>query len=219
MAHAGLDDTLSAMSFSGRVRCTLVALSVSILPPAVLGNSLSVTPDAAMDGTDFGLQVDLDGQKNLAYVVNRTGDQGTLTTEFWLDATNATLSKKRLLVVGAYSFVGSFHPVFEVEVAQKGNGKPAVKFFCRENNGNAVFVGARQINRPVRVEVDFVAASSPGAKDGICRIRVDGKTRGQKTALSNGEQSVSSVRVGVLRGRKWSSLSGSLYLDEYVAKR
>ncbi len=195
---------------------TLV-LAASVAPLA-LGNSLSVTPQAAMNGTDFGMQVDLDGDDNGAFVVARIGDQETLTTELFLDLSEATLSKKKSIILIGYGF-GPFRPIFEVRAARKGNGKPLVKLFCYSNSGARTSVGGKQVNRPVLLGVEFAAASSSGASDGVCRLSVDGGVRAQRTNLQNGNQAVSSVRMGVVKSRRWNELAGPVYFDEFVARK
>ena len=213
------DDTVSEMGGKRTIRHFVLVLAVGLLTTSVLGNSLSVTPNAAMRGTDFGLQVNLNGKRNLVYVAHFAGRQDTLTTEVFLNLTKAKLSNKRLLILAGYAF-SPFRPVFELEARRKPvNGKPMVKFYCRTNDGEKVLVGKRTVNFRARIEVDFVAASGPNAGDGICRLRVGGNPRGAKNSLKNGKARISSVRMGALRSGAWSALSGPVYFDEYVSKR
>ena len=111
-----------------------------------------------------------------------------------------------------------------------GNGKRGHVRLMLEQNGDAYFLnlwtredtgGFAQVgrtvlprSRTVHIEIDWMAASAPGADDGQIKLSKNNKLRISATDLDNDRQKIGSVTLGFPPG---SSGAGTFLLDNYVS--
>ena len=86
----------------------------------------------------------------------------------------------------------------------------------RENTGRFAHVGRTVLprSRTVRIEIDWMAASAPGADDGQAKLSKNNKLRISATDLDNDGHKIGSVTLGFPAG---SSGAGTFLVDNYVS--
>jgi hypothetical protein len=198
---------------------------------AMAENTLQVLPEAAMNGTNYGLKVIIDpGSLDDAYVQSdHPQTESHFRVSFWVDATHLNLpvtpSENKCFVFMKF-YRDAPSPTQHTFV-----------YLCRNNDDTAwrialnvrkdssywqwlggTFLSGSSSPNPHFIEIEWQQAS--GGSNGIARLWRDGSQKLEATNIPNSTWNVDRVRVGVPPDPKLGPLaSGYFYFDEYVSTR
>jgi hypothetical protein len=197
---------------------------------AMAENTLEVLPEAAMNGTNYGLKVIIDpGSLDEAYVQSdHPQTESHFMVSFWVDATHLDLP----ITGGNKCFV--FMKFYRDAPSPQQH---TFIYLCRNNDDTAwrialnvrkdsefwqyvggTFLSGDASPNPHFIEIEWQQAS--GGNNGIARLWRDGALRLEATNIPNSAWNVDRVRVGIPPDPKLGPLaSGFFYFDEYVSTR
>jgi hypothetical protein len=198
-----------------------------VLTGTAQSNTVDVVAGAAMNGTNFGLEITPDGTSTKAYVQSdHPSGETTYNFEFYIDFNDlVTKHGKQFTIVEVFrnSPVKKHLFVFAVWRSDLGKWKISVKH--RENtavaNDKKQYIGRITANAgaPMVLRVELVT----GAGDGSVTIYKNDNQKGQKTGLTNDDRIVDKIRVGLPLGSEnkcpVGGCTGSFYIDEFVSTR
>ena len=204
------------------IQLALVAAAVIALGalPASAA-TIAVNAAAAMNGTNFGLEVNVD-TTSPAYVRDNTPNaETTYRGSFWLDPnTWATGGVRASHVILSGNGAGGV-AVMRVYLLQQANGKRRVRIYCKENGGvfaksTSITLGAVGAEPPRKIDFEMIT----GAGTGSCTLTRSGGASPSVsvTNLTNDAWDIRSARFGAVVSVDAVS-SGSYYLDEFVSLR
>lgn len=185
---------------------------------AMADNSLDVNANAAILG-DFGLEVLIDGSANQTFVADTTPAAETVyRVQFRANPNNITMDN------------GTGHAIF---FGRQGGGGGNVlrltmqrlndeyKVVCRiQRDGGGTYFCGKFTFAPVntRIGVEWVAASAPGADDGIVRLRKGDTVQFERTDFDTDTWVIDTARFGLPKDAD-ATTSGSFYLDDFASFR
>jgi hypothetical protein len=210
----------------------LVAVTLAILlvgSAAFAANSVSVTAGAAHNGTNFGLLVTVDSNTAAHVQSDHPNAENVYRARFWV--------RPQTLPI-AMGQAGVNHIKFFVFLDPGNLGQHVLGYFTRsagdqgwhlilwakEDSGDFksvanIFLGGAAA--PARqVEVQWAAASAPGANDGMLMVsRIDNpaQTSGQ-TNLDNDTGDVDGFRIGYIPSVN-NVIAGNYSMDEFESFR
>lgn len=191
--------------------------------PATADNSLDVNANAAMNSTNFGLEVLFDGSVNNAYVQDDTPASETVyRASFWLDPNTVTMNNFSRFPVLLLRDGGN---IVRLQL-QNRTDLNTYRMRAQIRNSAGTFVpaqdpgtGARFLpigDQPVEVTIQARFASAGQA---LLTLQVDGGVEYIRDGFGNANQgTVNSVRFGGTRGIE-ANFNGSIYLDEFASFR
>lgn len=202
----------------------LAALSLLLVGTAQAQNSVAVTGAAAMNGTNFGLEVTLDGAStNLAYVQDDTpSDETVYRAMFWVDANNLGMAvfQRFPIFLGRDDVNGN---VLRLQLHYNGSNH-RLRLQIRKNNGD--WANARSggdtgaqflpIGSAVARDV-LIEARYENSGNGFVRLVANGQTY-FKDNFQSGNWQIDNIRFGATRNVD-ANLNGSFYLDEFQSFR
>ena len=193
--------------------------------------TIEVAREAALQG-DEGLRIRFDGRRGAgqrAFVVDETpAGETAYRAVFWFDPNGVTMKGGDSLVL----FEGLVRngaagpqqvPAFRLHLrrAPRNAGPRLVGELFADDRSRTVTAGLPLAARgPRRVQVEWRAASAPGARDGLLRIALLG-TDGRKVAASgaaNASHRLLTVRLGVV-GEVDAGSFGTLFVDGFESYR
>lgn len=192
----------------------------------VLAADLSVTPEAAMAGSNYGLQVDFDGSDlSACYVEDQSPNSETTMRVFFRLKNSPSFSMAmrdghdiyRATGLGKEAFVLKYR-MFNVM-----GGTNYVQLHAKRDNGTWTRPLLGMNATQAGWKISWQAASSPGANDGFIRLSVrqaDGTFRclGEVTGIDNDTFVVNNQRLGAMGGIT-AGTTGALYFDTFESYR
>lgn len=193
------------------------------------GGKLSVSNQAAMAGTAFGMEVFVDNQTD-KYVFDETPvDEPRYRVRFYLDTNDylpgpAAQDRRARVLLGLDTSPTVTRSLTVVLIRLGTQGGQYMMFFrARQNNGtfaDSPFINIT--NGAHWIEVDWQRASTPSGTDGQVRIWIDGgASEGVPTAvisnIANGNQGVDRTWMGTINIKPGAS--GTLFFDEFESRR
>lgn len=167
---------------------------------------------------DYGLEVVLD-DSNPAYVQDDTPvDEPRYRVRFYVRLTSTAMAATDEFDLFT-AFASDDTPVFRLTVYFDGTDH-ILRFTAREDGGGdtSFTSGVVLVDGWRAVEVDWQAASSSGANDGILDLWIDGASQTGLSSLDNDTRSVDYVRWGAVDAIDVGT-SGSFDLDEFESVR
>ena len=196
--------------------------------------SLSVTADAALGGTNFGLEVTFDGTGGVAKVVDDTpADESTYRAQFWVDFTNMTMGDSTFFVMQRSTDTDLFRSGHQILVTRKNN---LFRISGRAGTNNATaFRITPRLNvtdacGPVHLQIERTQSPAPATPGGELTITVlDGgtcltngdfvnTTQFHGNGVNNSEVNIDDLHWGAV-GSVTTTATGDLYLDEFASFR
>jgi len=198
--------------------CALGGASV-----AGAANSIEVTQAAALGGTQWGVEFIADGSPNPAFLLSRhPRREFSYSFEFLFHPNTLTTNAQPWVVSSAWRSVAS-EPILELEVRQRGRrGAFEVRLFVYEDSSARRRVGqviVKRRKKASRIGVRWLAASAPGANDGVALLLRDGIVRRQLMDIDSDLQRVNNFKIGYLEGAADAEIYGSFYFDEFASYR
>ncbi len=196
--------------------------------------SLSVTADAAMAGTNFGLEVTFDGAGGIAKVVDDTpADESTYRAQFWVDFSNLTMSNGTFYVFQRSTDTDLFRSGHQLLVT-RNSSLYRVSGRAGTNNATAFRITPRlnitDTCGPVHLQIEREQSPTPGVGDGELTITVlDGgtcltagdfvnTTQFHGNGVNNSTVGIDDLHFGAV-GNVPAGLTGDMYLDEFASFR
>jgi hypothetical protein len=231
-----------------RMKKITFILAVALLVAGMASaNTLVVNNDAAQEG-NFGLEITMEaGTTDPAYVRDNTPDGETIyRAQFWVDRSgglfmsNAGNLSTRFVTFRAaddnHNGGGTTVTVFRGimgRLAVDGPDGPRYSFRlgCRKDNGSFQYIGGIVLGELAQrkwVTVEFAAASSDGANDGLCRLyqgnqKYVANLVGQNTTMDNDLHEIDWVHLGAISGFTDNpndpDTVGPLYYDSFESFR
>ena len=188
---------------------------------AFAANSLDVNANAALAGSNFGLEVIVDGSPNSAFVEDLTPDAETVYRgEFRSNPNSAglTMADGEFFMVFMGRGNGGVN-IIRLALVRKNN---EFKIVCRmkKDGPGTAFCGKFTMGPAgTRVGFEWVTASAPGANDGEFRLLKNGDVKFERTDYDNDTLTISAARLGMAKANSIAGSSGSLYLDDFASFR
>lgn len=159
-----------------------------------------------------GLEVSLGGGKSFVRSKHPSSET-TLRLGFDLDVNNVNLAGETTEILRLAG--GGKRGHLRLTLAREGTTY-WLGVRARADKGGFVDIGRTVVpkSRPVRIELDWMAASAPGTDDGQILLSKNGKVRVMATDLDTDRKKVSKITLGLPAS---SSGSGSFLIDDFVA--
>jgi hypothetical protein len=208
------------------LRLTLMVVAVVALAgSAAAQNTVYADASAAMNGTNYGLVLDLDGSSGNAFVEDQTpADETVYRASFWFDPNNLAMSPtdKFVIFLARHS---SFTNVLRLQLNYQ-NGSYRVRLQVLKNNSAWADTrlndtdGARFItigNEPTWITVEAVFGD---AATSLAQVTANGVTH-YKTTYQSTLWSVDRIRMGGPRmgEAQGGPFNGTVYFDEFESFR
>lgn len=217
---------------------TAVAATCLFAAPALAANSLDVNAGAALEG-DFGLEVIFDGADNNddAYVGTDTPEAETsYRFSFLIDPSNISMAAKKYVLIGNiiktdppqknFLFVflrrsgnGQFYEIQTNVRGDNGAFQPyQVPVKICGNPGTTIPCSSAV---PVKFEIQWKAATAPGANDGEMLVLKNGQVKKTFANLDNDTHTVDAAQFGTIftAGQQRGGISGSYAFDSFQSFR
>ena len=179
------------------------------------GGDLSVNTAAALEGS-YGLQVLINDNLGMYLLDDHPNGESTYLARFLLDPNSISMAQ------------GDNHTIFR---AYYGNQVIVHMGFGYQNGSHQLQVGAFTdggswwfsnwlsiSDAPQLVELEWRAASAPGANNGYLKLSVNQVARFQTPSLDNDAHRIDSIRLGPLVGVP-SGTRGIYYIDRFESLR
>jgi len=205
------------------LRMTLMVVAVIALAGSAMAqNTVHVETYAALNGTNYGLSVDIDGSTNNAYVEDQTPEaETTYRAQFWIDPNSLSMANwdrfATFLIKGPANLnIGRLQ-------LQYAGGNYRLRFSCLNNAGVwkfARFGGTGQkalgiADAPVEVLLETVWL---GNNEGYCGMTVGGVEH-FNSGYQAGLNPVDKVRLGATKNLGAVTVLGEFYVDEFASFR
>jgi hypothetical protein len=174
--------------------------------------NFTVSAKCALDGK-FGACAPF-GKSAPRYLVKLLGTSETdLAVRFRLDVNSVPLPDGKTFKVLKVEDIGSGKLVYQL-LLRRYSGKYQLKVIAKQDDGSTKKSGWIRIpDRPRIVEVEWEAASAPGANDGHLRLFVQGMRKAYLGGIDNDTFEAEQVTLGVMKTIK---LSGKMKFDDIV---
>ena len=205
------------------LRMTLmVAAVIALAGTAMADNTVHVETYAALNGTNYGLSVDIDGSTNNAYVEDQTPDtESTYRATFWLDPNTLSMANWDRFAVFLVKAPGNVN-VGRMQL-QYAAGNYRIRFSCLNNGLTWKFArlggtGQKALpigDGPLQVTLEAVYLGSNHCYCGMSAGGGDHWNGGYQA----GNYSVDKVRLGATKNMGAVTVSGEFYVDEFESFR
>lgn len=201
----------------------VAACLLCLVTPVAAQNTLTVTNAAAMEGT-WGMQVDADGSSNLVWVRSLHPANEKSFTAKWLFRPINVIHEGNQKIMGIHHWRGTGGNILKIFYRQgeAGNKKLIVRYkddLASQADGFGATQGIN-VNPAVNtlLQVDWTAASAPGANDGTLNLWKQGALVRSVTGIDNDDQDIGRVTMGLVL--QTQILTGSqMYFDSYESFR
>ncbi len=183
------------------------------------GGLLNVSPNAALAGS-YGLQATLDGATSTAsrYVTDtQPNAEPRYRARFYLDPNSISLAD----ITGHYIFYGYHGATVVLRVEFGYTTANGYRLRVALANDSAAFTNSSWVNitdAPHYVELDWQAATAPGANNGRLNWWLDGIARAGVAGFDNDTRRIDLVRLGAIVGID-ATTSGAMYFDAFESRR
>jgi hypothetical protein len=214
--------------FPASAMVLVVALAAAAVPAAA-APSIAVNNAAAMNGTNFGLEVTLDGTAGAAVVISQhPQNERTFNVSFYINPNNLTMASGPngylWLFRSQGNRLGPIQEAYRVGLKKTPTGFYLAVVWVRDlnspNPGHWVTAGQWFFgsgSTATKVGVEWTAASDL-VDDGSIRVFKNDVQQASLTGLAN-RLEVDNARLGHVAGSVQTGATGSVYLDEYVSTR
>jgi hypothetical protein len=183
------------------------------------GRDLRVARKAALEG-NYGLLAEIDDNNNLSVLDNRPNAEPRYYARFRFDLNGITMAE------------GDVHDLFRGVAGGLAGSWPVVKVNLRFYSGSyQLRVGLLNdgttwrytkwfsvTDAPYLLELDWRAATAPGANNGSLTFWIDGVARPQLTGIDNDTRRIDSIRLGPTFGLD-SGTRGTYFFDAFESRR
>jgi len=200
----------------------LVLIGVGLLVSTAGAATLAVNGTAAMNGTNYGMEVTMDGTTTNAFVKDETPDGETVyRAQFWFDVNTWDGIDTDWVFISRTADETLWYAPYQVLMVKKMG---LWRIWLRAQNNTGVVRFTNRINlqpgSPSLLQIEWQQGDTPGALSGDVTLTViDGYAVGSSvsTGLNNSTIVVDSVTMGAMQPK--ATQTGSLYFDEFESYR
>jgi parallel beta-helix repeat protein len=181
------------------------------------GGDLSVSPSAALVGSN-GLQAVINDDSTMYVTDDTPNAEAHYRARFYFDPNSIAMTNGDYMYILQGYTTSRSASILRIEF-KYNNGTYQVRARTLDNGG--AWKNTTQVtmtDAPHVLEVDWVAASAPGANNGSLTFWVDGTQQGNLTGLANDTYRMDRVRLGVPY-LSIDSTTGTLYFDAFESRR
>ena len=178
---------------------------------------LNVSPSAALIGTQ-GLQAVIDDNNNIYVTDDSPNAEPRYRARFYFDPNSITMASGDAHFIFK-GFMGTSTQAFQVEFRQSA-GTYQLRSKVLLDDGTT-FVNSSFFtisDAPHSVEVDWRAASAPGANDGGLTLWIDGNQQADLSGVDNDTWRIDQARLGAVAGVD-TDTRGTYYFDAFESHR
>ncbi|HXF62205.1 MAG TPA: hypothetical protein VNK95_11345, partial [Caldilineaceae bacterium] len=179
------------------------------------GGDLSVSPAAALVGSN-GLQAVIDDSLAI-YTDSTSAAERRYRVRFYFDPNSITMANGDNHYL-FYGYSGSFTAVLRVQLSFANNSYQLRAALRDDGNTWRNSSWATLSDAPHVVELDWQAATAPGANDGALSVWLDGVQHAEITGVDNDTRRIDRVRLGAVAGID-SGTGGVYYFDAFESRR
>jgi hypothetical protein len=182
------------------------------------GGDLSVSAQAAHQGS-YGLSALIDDRKNLRAIHTSPLDETHYRARFYFDPNSLAMGAgKAHYIFEGMDLLAAYSPVLRLELlyesgAYKLRAQGMNDSWGYANSGKYVISDDWHM-----IELEWQAASVPGANDGFVNLWIDDTLAGTLSNLDNDTHTIRQALLGATNGID-TGASGSMYFDEFEARR
>ncbi len=199
------------------------SIALACVSPTFGANQVMITPAAALSGS-YGIEVVMGGT-NKAYLLDTSPDDETgYRVEFRIDHNDLCMNQST-----GHGIFYARKPganVIRINMSYVGStcagdaNSYKINVRCLKDTGGTAFCGQITLldGQATLVKFEWIAASGPGANDGIFRIYKGGTLKYEKTNLDTDTLYINTGRLGAPKNAD-ATTSGSFYIDDYRAQR
>jgi hypothetical protein len=200
----------------------MVAAVIALAGTAMADNTVHVETYAALNGTNYGLSVDIDGSTNNAYVEDQTPEaETTYRAAFWLDPNSLSMANWDRFAAFLMKGPGNLN-VGRLQLQWAG-GNYRLRFSCLNNGSTWKFArlngtGQKALpigDNPVQVVLETVWL---GSNQGYCGMTVGGVEH-WNGGYQSGNNPIDKVRLGATKNMGAVTALGEFYVDEFESFR
>lgn len=208
-------------------RASIVAVGITAalaLAGAATAATVTVNGTAALNGSNFGMQVTFTGDTVVAYVQdNSPASEGEYYVSFRINTNNVGLAPGQSNTVLVARGPGSADDPLRLTLVKTAEVTPRyiLRAFAGQETGNYRFIGGTVVPanaNGIPVGAAFKRGSAPGSGNGFLKLYKNNTQVASDTTLSNNNQFVDDVRFGAPQLVD-ASTTGSYYLDDFVSTR
>ncbi len=183
------------------------------------GSDLAVTTAAALEGS-HGLQALIDGTGAIWARDTSPAAETTYRAKLILDPNGLTIPNwKAFHVFRAWSGSPTWKDLMGVILQRTSSGAYRIRGEARRDDNSLAQTSWKVIaDQPTEIEIEWRAASAPGADDGSCTLWIDGVQHAELTGLDNEARLLETVKLGAVAGID-TGTSGTFYLDAFESWR
>jgi hypothetical protein len=183
------------------------------------GGDLAVAADAGMGGTTLGLRATVDDTAGRFVEDATPSAEKRYRARFYLDADgfDPGVADGHLRTRVFIAFQGAPARRRVAIVLRLLGGQHALMARVRRDDGTLADTGFVPVAPGQPVELDWVAASAPGASDGTFQMWIGGVLAAGLDGLDTGGGGIDFARLGALSLK--TGASGTLAFDEFVSRR
>jgi hypothetical protein len=182
-------------------------------------NQLQVNSAAAMNGSNFGLEVVVDGTTSKAFVQDDSPNgEKIYRFSFYLDTNAVATTSGNTILFGRSSGANAANVIqIFLSPSPRDPGLYLLSAKTLQDNGVAIRSGKVSLgSKPSLIEFEWVAGDGSG--NGSIRMWRNGNLKASRTNIANDSFQIDEVRLGVPKGVP-SDTIGSFYLDEFQSFR
>jgi hypothetical protein len=190
----------------------------SVISPG--GGDLTVTPEAALRDSAWGLSAAVDDTQGLWVQDDAPDDEIWYKARFYFDPNGfdpgEALGHRRTRIFVAFES----DPTRRVAavVLRRVQGAYALMARARVDDNTQVDTPFFSItDAPHFLELSWIRASAPGLANGLLHLWIDGEHKATLTGLDTDLHGIDFVRLGALSVK--GGANGTLYFDEFVSRR
>lgn len=182
-------------------------------------NSVEVTRDAALAGSEYGMAVNLTGINDMAFaykLFDEPSTSGVFRARFYIDPNGIARTPGLGGNTFLYATSGSqWLGGISFGMNEEGTSHEVYATMQHDNDGHRETRSREISDGPHLIEAEWRRATSPTASDGSFSLWVDGEFHNQQTGLDNYDvwQDVGAVALGATANIPKVSI-GTYYLDE-----
>jgi hypothetical protein len=177
---------------------------------------LSVSNIAALQGS-YGLRAVIDDNVAIFVTDDSPSAESRYRARFYFDPNSITMSNNNAHYI-FYGYTGASTIVLRIEFGFSNGNYRLRSSYRNDSSGWLTSSWFTISDSPHSIELDWLAASAPGANDGSLTFWIDGLQRAALTGVDNDTRRIDRVRMGAVAGVD-SGTRGTYFFDTFESRR
>lgn len=165
----------------------------------------------------YGMQAVINSNTSIYVTDDSPANEARYRARFYFNPNGIAMTNGNAYYL-LYGLTSSGAVTVRVEFGRSG---PNYRIRAAVSNNSTTFTNASWFtisNAPHYIEIDWRAATAPGAADGSLTLWIDNVQRANLTGISNDTRRIESVRLGAVAGID-SGTRGTTYFDAFQSNR